>query len=123
MFLQFFTNLRDAKVPVSLREYLSFLEAMDASLVLYDVEGFYYLARAIMVKDERNLDKFDQAFSATFSGLETMTVDDIMNAVDVPVRQAYSHWDSLGNLNVSPAFSLSQRQKAVASCHEMRTTG
>ncbi len=84
MFLQFFTNLRDAKVPVSLREYLSFLEAMDAALVLYDVEGFYYLARAIMVKDERNLDKFDQAFSATFSGLETMTVDDIMNAVDVP---------------------------------------
>lgn len=84
MFLQFFTNLRDAKVPVSLREYLSFLEAMDASLVLYDVEGFYYLARAIMVKDERNLDKFDQAFSATFSGLETMTVEDIMNAVDVP---------------------------------------
>ncbi len=84
MFLQFFTNLRDAKVPVSLREYLSFLEAMDASLVLYDVEGFYYLARAIMVKDERNLDKFDQAFSASFSGLESMTVDDIMNAVDVP---------------------------------------
>ena len=71
-------------MPVSLREYLSFLEAMDASLVLYDVEGFYYLARTIMVKDERNLDKFDQAFSATFSGLETMTVEDIMNAVDVP---------------------------------------
>jgi uncharacterized protein with von Willebrand factor type A (vWA) domain len=84
MFLQFFTNLRDAKVPVSLREYLSFLEAMDASLVLYDVDGFYYLARAIMVKDERNLDKFDQAFSATFSGLKTMTVDDIMEAVEVP---------------------------------------
>jgi uncharacterized protein with von Willebrand factor type A (vWA) domain len=84
VFLQFFTNLRDAKVPVSLREYLSFLEAMDASLVLYDVDGFYYLARAIIVKDERNLDKFDQAFSATFSGLETMTVEDIMNAVDVP---------------------------------------
>ncbi len=82
--MQFFTNLRDAKIPVSLREYLSFLEAMDAALVLYDVEGFYYLARAIMVKDERNLDKFDQAFSATFSGLETMTVDDIMNVVDVP---------------------------------------
>ena len=71
-------------MPVSLREYLSFLEAMDAALVLYDVDGFYYLARAIMVKDERNLDKFDQAFSATFSGLDTMTVDDIMNAVDVP---------------------------------------
>jgi len=84
MFLQFFTNLRDAKIPVSLREFLSFLEAMDAALVLYDIDGFYYLSRAIMVKDERNLDKFDQAFSATFSGLENMTVEDIMNAVDVP---------------------------------------
>ncbi len=84
MFLKFFTNLREARVPVSLREYLAFLEAMDAALVLYDVEGFYYLSRAIMVKDERNLDKFDQAFSATFSGLESMTVDDILNAVDVP---------------------------------------
>ena len=71
-------------MPVSLREYLSFLEAMDASMVLYDVDGFYYLARAIMVKDERNLDKFDQAFSATFSGLENMTLNDVMDAVDVP---------------------------------------
>jgi len=84
MFLRFFTNLRDARVPVSLREFLAFLEAMDAALVLYDVEGFYYLARAIMVKDERNLDKFDQAFSASFGGLESMTLDDILNAVDVP---------------------------------------
>lgn len=84
MFLQFFTNLRAAKVPVSLREYLSFLEALEASLVLYDVDGFYYLARAIMVKDERNLDKFDQAFAASFSGIEDMNLDDILNAVDVP---------------------------------------
>ncbi|MEE9453466.1 MAG: VWA domain-containing protein [Paracoccaceae bacterium] len=84
MFLQFFTTLRAANIPVSLREYLSFLEAMTTDLVLYDTEGFYYLARAIMVKDERNLDKFDQAFSTSFSGLETMTLDDILDAVDVP---------------------------------------
>lgn len=84
MFLQFFTTLRAAKIPVSLREFLSFLEAMNTDLVLYDTEGFYYLARAIMVKDERNLDKFDQAFSASFSGLETMTLNDILDAVDVP---------------------------------------
>ncbi|MDX5402727.1 MAG: VWA domain-containing protein, partial [Rhodobacterales bacterium] len=45
MFLPFFDNLRKGGVPVSLREYLSFLEAMSAGLVTYDVEGFYYLAR------------------------------------------------------------------------------
>ena len=61
MFVPFFENLRKAQVPVSLREYLTFLEAMRAGLATYDVDGFYYLARSAMVKDERHLDRFDQA--------------------------------------------------------------
>ena len=60
MFLPFFDNLRKGGVPVSLREYLAFLDAMALGLVTYDTEGFYYLARTAMVKDERNLDKFDR---------------------------------------------------------------
>ncbi len=84
MFLRFFTNLRDAKIPVSLREFLSFLEAMQKALVMYDVEGFYYLARITMVKDERHLDRFDQVFSATFKGLETLSLADIIEQVDIP---------------------------------------
>ncbi len=84
MFLRFFTNLRDAKIPVSLREFLSFLEAMDAALVMYDVEGFYYLARITMVKDERHLDRFDQVFSATFKGLEGLTLADIVEQTEIP---------------------------------------
>ncbi len=84
MFLQFFTNLRDAKLPVTLREFLTFLEAMDAGVVLYDIDGFYYLARTVLVKDERNLDRFDQAFSASFKGMEGLSAEDILNAVDVP---------------------------------------
>ena len=84
MFLRFFEALRAAKIPVSLREYLSFLEAMKTGLVLYDVEGFYFLARATMVKDERNLDKFDLVFADVFKGMENLNVDDILNAVDVP---------------------------------------
>ena len=84
MFLPFFDNLRRAKVPVSLREFLSFLEGMKAGLATYDVEAFYFLARAIMVKDERHIDRFDQAFSATFSGLENITAEEVMNAVDIP---------------------------------------
>jgi len=84
MFLRFFDLLRQAKVPVSLREFLSFLEAMKAGLATYDVEEFYFLARAIMVKDERHIDRFDQAFSAAFSGLENISTEDVLNAVDVP---------------------------------------
>ncbi|MBV7409899.1 VWA domain-containing protein [Maritimibacter sp. DP1N21-5] len=84
MFVPFFETLRANKVPVSLREYLSFLEAMKAGLVTYDVEGFYFLARAVMVKDERNLDKFDRAFAMTFEGLEAITFDQVLEAVDIP---------------------------------------
>ena len=84
MFVRFFESLRSAKIPVSLREYLTFLEALKTGLVLYDVEGFYYLARAAMVKDERNLDKFDRVFSECFKGIENLSVDDVLNAVDVP---------------------------------------
>ena len=84
MFLPFFENLRKANLPVSLREYLTFLEAMNAGLVTYDVEGFYYLARSAMVKDERLIDRFDRAFAASFDGLETITPQDVLNAVDLP---------------------------------------
>ncbi len=63
-------QLRDAKVPVSLREYLTLVEAVEAGLANYDVDDFYYLSRAALVKDERNLDKFDQVFGAVFKGLE-----------------------------------------------------
>jgi len=84
MFLPFFENLRKVGLPVSLREYLTFLEAMNAGLVTYDVEGFYYLARSAMVKDERLIDRFDRAFAASFDGLEAITPQDVLNAVDLP---------------------------------------
>jgi hypothetical protein len=84
MFLPFFENLRKSGVPVSLREYLGFLEGMSAGLVTYDIDGFYYLARTAMVKDERNLDRFDRAFAATFEGLAEITLDQVLAAVDLP---------------------------------------
>ena len=84
MFLPFFQALRSAQVPVSLREYLSFLEGLSAGLCTYDIEEFYYFARCAMVKDERFLDRFDRAFSTAFKGLETITPDDVLNAVDLP---------------------------------------
>jgi uncharacterized protein with von Willebrand factor type A (vWA) domain len=84
MFLRFFDALRAAKVPVSLREYLSFLEGLRAGLVTYDLDGFYYFARTVMVKDERHLDRFDRAFAATFEGLEHIDTGEMLEAVDIP---------------------------------------
>ncbi len=84
MFLRFFDNLRKSGVPVSLREFLTFLEAMKRGLVTYDIEGFYFLARAAMVKDERHLDRFDRAFAASFDGLEQVSVSEMLEAVDLP---------------------------------------
>jgi uncharacterized protein len=69
MLLNFFTSLREAKVPVTLREYLMLLDAMQQGLPGQSVEQFYFLSRAALVKDERNLDKFDRVFGQVFKGL------------------------------------------------------
>ncbi|WP_417239082.1 vWA domain-containing protein [Celeribacter halophilus] len=84
MFLPFFETLRHEGVPVSLREFLSFLEAMKSGLARYDIEEFYILARVTMVKDERHLDRFDRAFSKTFQGLDEISSDQVLNALDLP---------------------------------------
>ena len=81
MFLHFFEELRRANIPVSLKEYLMLLEAMQADLANKRVEDFYYLSRAALVKDERHLDRFDQVFSHIFQGLDY--IDEILGA-DVP---------------------------------------
>jgi uncharacterized protein len=73
MFATFFHELKSAKLPVTLREYLTLLEAVDAGVAAGRVEDFYYLARACLVKDERNLDKFDAVFGHVFKGLDLMS--------------------------------------------------
>ncbi|MDP6120104.1 MAG: VWA domain-containing protein [Rhodospirillales bacterium] len=72
MFIDFFLKLRDARVPASLKEYLMLLEAMDREVAGYRVDDFYYLSRASLVKDERNLDKFDRVFAEVFKGIEAL---------------------------------------------------
>ena len=84
MFLPFFETLRKGGVPVSLREFLSFLDGLAAGIATYDVDAFYYLARAALVKDERHLDKFDRAFATSFEGLESISFDDVVEAMDLP---------------------------------------
>jgi uncharacterized protein with von Willebrand factor type A (vWA) domain len=82
MLLTFFTELRAAKIPVTLREYLTLLEALDRDLAEKRVEDFYYLARACLVKDERNLDKFDRVFGHAFKGLESLA--SAVDATEIP---------------------------------------
>ena len=84
MFIKFFENLRQYKVPVSLREYLTFLESVSRDMCTYDIDHFYFLGRIIMVKDERHLDKFDRAFSKTFEGIESLSIGDLIESLEVP---------------------------------------
>ncbi|MGB3503035.1 MAG: VWA domain-containing protein [Mesorhizobium sp.] len=84
MFIPFFLELKAAKIPVSLREYLTLLEGMEAGLVTYDVEGFYYLARSALVKDERYIDRFDQVFSHVFKGLEALSGEGGVDIANLP---------------------------------------
>ncbi len=72
MFLTFFTELRAAKVPVTLREYLTLMEGLDRDLAEKRIDDFYYLARTCLVKDERNLDRFDRVFGHVFKGVQSL---------------------------------------------------
>src|SRR5574343_561699 len=78
MLIDFFYTLRAAKVPVSVREYLTLLEALQANVVgptsdACSMDDFYHLSRTVLVKDEKHFDKFDKAFGAYFKGVEMLT--------------------------------------------------
>ena len=72
MLINFFYTLRAAKLPVSVKEYLTLLEALKAGVIDTSVDQFYYLARTALVKDEAHFDKFDRAFAAYFKGVEML---------------------------------------------------
>lgn len=84
MFLPFLSTLRAEGVPVSIREFLTFLEGVAAGIADYDLDSFYRLARVVMVKDEAHLDRFDRAFSISFKGLESISDAAVLDAVDLP---------------------------------------
>ena len=84
MFLNFFIELRNIKVPVSLREYLSLLDCLDKNVISFKVENFYYLSRASLIKNEKHIDRFDLVFSKVFKGIEDISLEDLLNKVDIP---------------------------------------
>ena len=99
MLIRFFQMLRAAGVPVSITEFLALHEALQARLIGQSVEDFYHLARAVLVKDERHFDRYDQVFAAHFRGIE-MAFEALM--ADIPAE-----W-----LRKSLELSLSDEDKA-----------
>ena len=79
MLINFFYTLKKAKVPVSIRELLDLLAALEENLAFASIDDFYLLARTIMVKDEKYYDRFDRAFGAYFKNLENL--DGIIEAL------------------------------------------
>jgi len=98
-FASFFEALRRAGVPTSIREYLDLLTAVDRGLARFDVEAFYHLSRAVLVKDERHFDRFDQVFAHVFRGLESPPD---AATVDIP-----KEW-----LSILAELNLSDEEKA-----------
>jgi uncharacterized protein with von Willebrand factor type A (vWA) domain len=82
MFLTFFTELRQAKVPVTPREYLDLVRALALDVADHSIEDFYRLARATLVKDERHLDKFDIVFASVFKGI--LSLGQAVEAIELP---------------------------------------
>ena len=72
MLIDFFFTLKSAKIPVSIKEFLVLLEALEKQVIAPSLDDFYYLSRITLVKDEANFDKFDKAFGAYFHGIETL---------------------------------------------------
>lgn len=79
--------LKNHDIPVTLREYLDLLEALDKDLPEYNIDNFYYLSRTVLVKNEQHLDKFDMLFGAYFKGIEQIKTSDIVDIPDEWLRK------------------------------------
>src|ERR1700741_594221 len=72
MLIDFFFTLKDAKIPVTIKEFLTLLEAMEKGVTGPSMDDFYYLSRLTLVKDEAHYDKFDRAFAHYFKGINAV---------------------------------------------------
>ncbi|HMW17571.1 MAG TPA: VWA domain-containing protein [Accumulibacter sp.] len=72
MLIDFFMHLKVSRVPVSIKEFLALLEALQQRVIEHSLDDFYLLSRAVLVKDETHFDKFDRAFGEYFKGVEAL---------------------------------------------------
>jgi len=85
MLIDFFRALREARVPVSIREFLTLLEALQRQVILPSLDEFYYLARLTLVKDEAHFDKFDRVFGLWFKGVDAVFDEQAAQFPDLPL--------------------------------------
>jgi hypothetical protein len=89
MFLDFFLLLKNDGIPVTIREYLTFLEALDRGIAEYSVDDFYYLSRTSLVKHEQHLDRFDLLFKYFFEGVEKIDTEEFMKIPEDWLRKSF----------------------------------
>ena len=102
MFLDFFFKLKNAKIPVSLNEFLNLLNALDNQVISYDVNAFYYLARTCLIKDEKLFDRFDLVFGEYFKSIERIELEDVMSSMDIPddwIKQMFNRYFTEDEIN------------------------
>ncbi len=88
MLIDFFFILKDAKIPVSIKEFLLLLEALEKEVIGPSLDDFYYLARLTLVKDEAHFDKFDRAFALYFKGIATVFEENAAIPLDWLLKRA-----------------------------------
>ena len=84
MYTNFFLDLKKFGVPVSIQEFLNFLNCLQTNLTEFEIEKFYFLAKTSMVKHEKYFDTFDQIFSSNFNGLEKIDLEKFLDKMDLP---------------------------------------
>ncbi len=85
MFFNLISKLKDEKIPVSIREYLTLLKALDSGLGNYNIEDFYFLSKTTLIKDEKYLDKFDKIFGSVFKGIQgNVKSKNLFDSYDIP---------------------------------------
>ena len=89
MFLDFFLLLKNDGIPVTIREYLTFLEALDVGIAEYSVDDFYYLSRTSLIKHEQHLDRFDLLFGYYFEGVEKIDMEEFMKIPEEWLRKSF----------------------------------
>ena len=84
----FLLKLREHRVPVSIKEYLTLLEGLGSGVIPPSIDDFYFLARTVLVKDEQNFDKFDRAFGEFFKGVESLAGEQAEIPLEWLLKQA-----------------------------------
>ena len=102
MFLDFFLKLKNAKIPVSINEFLNLLDAFNNQVISYDVNAFYYLARTCLIKDEKLFDRFDLVFGEYFKSIERIDLEDVMSSMNIPddwIKQMFNRYFTEDEIN------------------------